>query len=112
MVRRTSDGCLTTVPKQATGDPAVPKSKVRKKPSYAAPVAGAGSLPTSGKQMKPSPTWYPITMVVLLILGLAYIVVYYMAGEHVPVMQHLGSWNFGIGFGFLIAGLIMAVRWR
>jgi hypothetical protein len=85
----------------------VPKSKVRKKPSYAAPVAGAGSLTGTGKQVKPSPTWYPITMVVLLIIGLAYIV-----GEDIPGMQSLGSWNFGVGFVFLIVGLIMAVRWR
>lgn len=90
----------------------MPKSKVRKKPSYAAPVAGAGSLTGTGKQVKPSPTWYPITMVVLLIIGLAYIVVYYISGEDIPGMQSLGSWNFGVGFVFLIVGLIMAVRWR
>ncbi len=89
----------------------MPKSKVRKKSSYAAPVTAA-SGPTGAKQLKPSPTWYPITMVVLLVIGLAYIVVYYMAGEHVPVMRDIGSWNFGVGFVFLIAGLVMAVRWR
>ncbi|MGX7677291.1 cell division protein CrgA [Jatrophihabitans sp. DSM 45814] len=90
----------------------MPKSKVRKKPSYSAPAAVGGSLSGSSKQLKPSPTWYPITMVTLLIIGLAYIVVYYMAGERVPGMDSLGSWNFGIGFAFLISGLIMAVRWR
>ena len=90
----------------------MPKSKVRKKPSYAAPVAGAGTLTGTGKQVKPSPTWYPITMVALLVIGLAYIVVYYISGEDIPGMQDLGSWNFGVGFVFLIAGLIMAVRWR
>ncbi|CAN5460561.1 cell division protein CrgA [soil metagenome] len=90
----------------------MPKSKVRKKPGYATPAAVSGSLSGSSKQLRPSPTWYPITMVVLLVIGLAYIVVYYMAGEHVPGMRDIGSWNFGIGFAFLIGGLIMAVRWR
>jgi cell division protein CrgA len=91
----------------------VPKSKVRKKPSYAAPAAASGRVSgAGGKQVKPSPAWYPIVLVVLLVIGLAYIVVYYMAGEHVPIMRDLGSWNFGVGFVFLLSGLIMAVRWR
>ncbi|MCW2542028.1 MAG: hypothetical protein JWN95_3753 [Frankiales bacterium] len=89
----------------------MPKSKVRKKPSYAAPLPSSSG--TSGqRQAKPSPTWYPITMVALLIVGLAYIVVYYVASQSVPLMRDLGNWNFGVGFGFLVIGLGMAVRWR
>jgi hypothetical protein len=90
----------------------VPKSKVRKKPSYTSQVAAAGGATPGGKQVKPSPTWYPIVMAALLVIGLAYIVVYYVAGDKVPIMKDLGSWNFGIGFAFLLAGLLMAVRWR
>jgi hypothetical protein len=30
----------------------------------------------------------------------------------VPVMQDLGAWNFAVGFGFMIIGLGMAVRWH
>ena len=48
----------------------------------------------------------------LPLLGLAWIVVYYMAGESVPLMSSLGSWNFAVGFAFLVVGLGMAVRWR
>jgi hypothetical protein len=90
----------------------VPKSKVRKKPSYSTPVAQASGPATGGKQVKPSPSWYPILMVAFLVIGLAYIVVYYMAGEKVVLMKDLGSWNFAVGFAFLIAGLGMAVRWK
>jgi hypothetical protein len=91
----------------------VPKSKVRKKSSYAAPVTGSGSGNYGGgNQVKPSPAWYPIVMVVLLVIGLAYIVVYYISGENIPGMRDIGSWNFGVGFVFLMTGLIMAVRWR
>ena len=35
-----------------------------------------------------------------------------MAGESVPLMSSLGSWNFAVGFAFLVVGLGMAVRWR
>jgi hypothetical protein len=91
----------------------MPKSKVRKKTPYAAPAgARTASSATVGRSVKPSPAWYPIVMVVLLVIGLAYIVTYYMAGERVPIMKTIGAWNFGIGFGFLIVGLGLAVRWR
>jgi hypothetical protein len=90
---------------------AVPKSKVRKK---TADAASAGPLRpgTGAKPIKPSAPWYPAVMASMLVLGLAYIVVYYMAAEQIPFMNDLGSWNFAIGFGFLIGGLGMAVRWR
>jgi hypothetical protein len=88
----------------------VPKSKVRKKDDYI-PARGGLTAPAS-KALAPSPPWYPIAMCAVLIIGLAYIVVYYMAGERVPVMQDLAGWNFAISFGLMIIGLGMAVRWR
>jgi hypothetical protein len=51
-------------------------------------------------------------MVTLMLLGLAYIVVYYIAAERVPVMRDLNAWNFLVGFGLMVGGLGMAVRWR
>jgi hypothetical protein len=30
----------------------------------------------------------------------------------VPVMATIGAWNFAIGFGVMLLGLVMAVRWR
>ncbi len=30
----------------------------------------------------------------------------------VPFMGDLGAWNFAVGFGVMLLGLIMAVRWR
>jgi hypothetical protein len=87
----------------------VPKSKVRKKPT--APVR-AQSLAPGSKALAPSPTWYPIVMAVVLVIGLAYLVVYYLASEHIGFMNDLGGWNFAVGFGIMLVGLVMAVRWR
>jgi hypothetical protein len=90
----------------------VPKSKVRKKP------AGATRTPSanSARALAPSPTWYPIVMATVLLLGLAYMVVYYLTSSgtspHIPIMASLGAWNFAIGFGVMLLGLVMAVRWR
>jgi Cell division protein CrgA len=90
----------------------VPKSKVRKKPE--ATLRPSTAAPQ--RVMAPSPPWYPIVMGVVLIIGLAYMVVYYLTSSgtapHVPVMADLGSWNFAVGFGVMLLGLVMAVRWR
>jgi hypothetical protein len=91
----------------------VPKSKVRKKTTYQpSPATGTGASSAGAKMAKPSPPWYPVVMAAFLLIGLAYIVVYYMAAESIPFMNSLGSWNFAVGFGFLIIGLGLAVRWR
>ena len=90
----------------------VPKSKVRKKGDAAAPHALSSASATTARALAPSPTWYPIAMAVILLLGLVYLVAYYLASQDIPFMQTLGAWNFAVGFGILVVGLIMAVRWR
>ena len=91
----------------------MPKSRVRKKAVYTPPVDVLPKASQITKKKGPSPTWYPVLMLVLMLLGLAYIVVYYIAGERVPVMKNLSAaWDFAIGFGLMVLGLGMAVRWR
>lgn len=87
----------------------MPKSKVRKKND--APVRASSSM-SATKTITPSPAWYPFVMGAILVLGLAYLVVYYLANQSVPVMKDIGGWNFAVGFGIMLVGLIMAVRWR
>lgn len=90
----------------------MPKSKVRKKPESTLHAQAVRPQRT----LAPSPTWYPIVMAALLLLGLAYLVVYYLTNSgtspNIPVMGSLGAWNFAVGFGIMLLGLIMAVRWR
>ena len=92
----------------------MPKSKVRKKSDASARSASSLGRPT--RAVAPSPSWYPIVMAVMLLLGLAYLVVYYLTNSgtdpRVPVMADLGAWNFAVGFGVMLIGLVMAVRWR
>ena len=91
----------------------MPKSKVRKKSVYTPPQevveARAGR---AARAAKPSPRWYAPLMVALMVLGLLWIVVYYVAGDRIPFMTSLSAWNFAIGFGLMVAGLIMSMRWR
>jgi hypothetical protein len=90
----------------------VPKSKVRKKPD--APIRTSAAQPS--RALAPSPPWYPVVMAGVLLLGLAYMVLYYLTSSgtdpHIPVMADLNAWNFAVGFGVMLLGLVMAVRWR
>ena len=90
----------------------MPKSKVRKKAN--APTRPSSAV--SARALSPSPAWYPVVMAVVLVIGLAYLVTYYLTSSgtdpHVPVMATLHAWNFAVGFGIMLLGLIMAVRWR
>jgi hypothetical protein len=90
----------------------VPKSKVRKKSAYTPPEGVLQSRAARTHAAQPSPRWYAILMVALMLLGLLWIVVYYVAGDQIPFMVSLGAWNFAIGFGTMVLGLIMSMRWR
>jgi hypothetical protein len=91
----------------------VPKSKVRKKSVYTPPEGVLQSRAAQARAAaQPSPRWYAWLMIGLMLIGLLWIVVYYVAGDRIPLMVSLGAWNFAIGFGAMVAGLIMSMRWR
>ncbi|EOM74238.1 cell division protein CrgA [Rhodococcus rhodnii] len=87
----------------------MPKSKVRKKNDYA--INPASRTPVKVKA-GPSSTLYVSVMLGLMLVGLAWLIVYYLAAEHIGFMNALGPWNFLVGFGFMIVGLVMTMRWR
>ena len=56
-------------------------------------------------------------MVACFVIGLVYIVVYYVAGSQIPFMNSIGGQanglvNVGVGFAFIIAGFILATKWK
>jgi hypothetical protein len=52
-------------------------------------------------------------MVTMFILGLLWIVVFYLIGTQVPIMSDLGNLNnIIVGFGFIGIGFALATRWR
>lgn len=59
-----------------------------------------------------TPLWYKILMFGLMLLGLVWLVVNYLAGDQIPFMLELGAWNYGIGFGLFVIGLLMTMGWR
>lgn len=83
----------------------MPESKGRNKATYTPP-------PRASKKAKMSnPPWFVPVMVGLMVLGLLWVVVYYVTGQQFPVPA-LGRWNLGIGFGLMLAGFGMTTRWQ
>jgi hypothetical protein len=83
----------------------VPKSRVRQKAVYTPP-------PPKTSKRKVSPPWVGPGIVAALLVGLAWIVVYYTADSDIPGMSTLGAWNLVVGFAFIIGGVILATTWR
>jgi hypothetical protein len=84
----------------------MPESRIRKKAPFTAPPAKSGPP-------KPNPVWFTPVMLGLLVVGLAWIVVYYLAlPDHVFPVPVLGAWNLAVGFGIMMAGFVMTTRWR
>ncbi|WJZ01334.1 Cell division protein CrgA [Corynebacterium freiburgense] len=51
-------------------------------------------------------------MFALMLVGLMWLVVNYIAGPQIPFMVELGPWNYAIGFALFIMGLLMTMGWR
>ena len=58
----------------------------------------------------PNPVWFKPVMFGFMLVGLAWIVVYYIFGT-IPI-PGIGSWNILIGFGIAFIGFLMTLRWR
>jgi uncharacterized membrane protein (DUF485 family) len=83
----------------------MPESKGRDTPKYQPPV------PAKKADKGPSPRWLVVLMIAFFLVGLLWIVVYYLAPS-APIVSSLGSWNMIIGFGLILVGFLLSTRWR
>ena len=58
-----------------------------------------------------NPKWLLPTALTLLVLGPAWIIVYYISKGKYPI-PGIDQWNIGIGFVFLMASMILFTRWK
>ena len=59
----------------------------------------------------PNPVWFKPLMFGFMLLGLIWIIVFYVSQSTLPIPD-LGSWNILIGFGIMFIGFLMTTRWR
>ncbi len=82
----------------------MPKSPLRRKTMFTPPAqkstAGIGS-----------PRWLAPAMCAFFIAGLVWLVTWYISQRAYPI-EALGAWNMGVGFGLILAGFVLATRWK
>lgn len=59
----------------------------------------------------PNPVWFKPVMFGFMLLGLAWIIVFYVSESRFPIPE-AGSANILIGFGIAFIGFLMTTRWR
>jgi hypothetical protein len=90
----------------------VPESRTRKSADEKK-VRKARSAETKKKVKAPtSRRWVPPTFITVGLLGVAWLIVYYVAGQDVPLMSDLGNWNILIGMGGMAAAFGIATLWK
>lgn len=87
----------------------MPESRRRKKQNYTPPANASG---TPKPVRIGSPRWLAPTMLTMFVVGLLWIVAWYIAGTTIPVMRDLGWVNLLVGFGFIGVGFALATRWE
>ncbi len=84
----------------------MPISRVRRKAAYTPPPTGVP------KKKKHSPPWLAPLMLALFVIGILWLVVYYISAGSLPGFSSLGDWNLAVGFGLIIAGFMLSTQWR
>ncbi len=86
----------------------MPKSRVRKKKTdtyvRATPAAAA-------RRKQPSPAWYGALVLGTMLIGVVWLVTYYVSGGNLPI-QDMQAWNVLIGFLWIAMGFALSTQWR
>ena len=93
------------MPESRTRKSADDKQKVKKQQTVRAGRAKKVKAPSSRR-------WVPPTFITVGLLGVAWLIVYYVAGQDVPFMSDLYNWNILIGMGGMAAAFGIATLWR
>jgi hypothetical protein len=62
-------------------------------------------------QDAPNPVWFKPVMIGFMLIGLVWILVFYLSGMQFPI-PGIDAWNLVIGFGIAFIGFLMTTRWR
>lgn len=96
----------------------MPESKTRKVADEKKKLKRAQNL-VEERQVKQRRTimpgqraWVPPLFITVGLLGVAWLVVYYIAGSKVPVMNSWGNWNILIAMGLIAAAFSLATLWK
>lgn len=73
------------------------------------------AVPTNTEDA-PNPAWFKPVMFGFMLLGLVWIITYYVTSAQYPLGAgtpwNLQNWNILIGFGIAMVGFMMSTRWK
>ena len=88
----------------------MPKSKVREKVRKAKKSTPEVEQFAAEDAKLESPKWLAPAMVANFLIGLIWIVIFYISSTSYPI-PGIGAWNMLVGFGFIGIGFSLATRW-
>ncbi len=97
----------------------MPESKVRKEAADKKVAKRKADLTKTKEQAKArarmsagTRDWVPWVFIPVGLLGVVWLMVFYIAGNQVPLMQDLRNWNYLIGLGLIAASFVIATLWK
>lgn len=84
----------------------MPRSRIRRRNVFTPPPTDRPKATRVG-----SPPWLVPLMVGCFVLGLLWVVVYYVTQTEYPIAG-IGLWNMAVGFGLIIVGFALSTRWK
>jgi hypothetical protein len=102
---------------KSAGGRSTAKGAAKTGPKGGSRVGRPSTAEESGRYTRPipnsvrrSPPWYGTVVLLLLIIGVAVIVVNYLA--HIPGVAHGSPWGLVAGLVMIFVGFLMATRYR
>ena len=108
-----SKGSAGKDPSTVKGGEVTQKAKDSTRSTSVKKAAAAESSRSTGRRVAAAtqnPSWLAPTAVVFLVLGLLYLVTYYISSGLLPLP--IGDWNLAAGFGVLMVGGGMLMFWK
>jgi uncharacterized membrane protein YadS len=90
----------------------VPESRTRKSAEEKQRLKSQRAAKPRKIKAPASRRWVPPTFITVGLLGVAWLITYYIAGQNVPFMNDLGNWNILIGMGAMAAAFGIATLWK
>ncbi len=83
----------------------MPKSPIRRRNVFTPPPEKIRTTQLG------SPRWLVPLMIFFFIVGLLWVVVFYVTQRAYPI-ESIGNYNMAVGFGLIMIGFLLATRWR
>jgi hypothetical protein len=90
----------------------VPESRIRRAAEEKQRVKARQTTKQKKVKAPASRRWVPPTFISVGLLGVLWLIVYYVAGQTIPFMSDLGNWNILIGMGLMAAAFGIATLWK